>query len=200
MKPRPTVIVLAAGRGNRLQDQLTQRLGGASVLAMTLHHALASHLPVLVVTTPALSELVSQHVATRDIVVMPAAASLGHAIAAGVSARSNASGWLVLPADMPLVRPATLRAVAHELDHHPVAFAQHHGLRGHPVGFAAELYSELVMLTGDHAPRRLVSRYPAQEVEVDDPGVLLDVDTEDRLAQVRGAHEAVSAAASGQPG
>ncbi|MEY3273165.1 MAG: hypothetical protein RLZZ341_2066, partial [Pseudomonadota bacterium] len=30
-----------------------------------------------------------------------------------------------------------------------VVWAQHRGRRGHPVGFAAELYSELVQLDGD---------------------------------------------------
>ena len=90
-------------------------------------------------------------------------------------------GWIVLPGDMPLVRPSTLQAVARELEQHPVAYAQHRGRRGHPVGFAAELYSELATLTGDEGARRLVARYPAFGLEVDDPGVLLDVDTEDDL-------------------
>ena len=58
-------------------------------------------------------------------------------------ARPMRAGWLVLPGDMPLVQPATLLAVARALDHHAVAYAQHRGRRGHPVGFAAELYSEL---------------------------------------------------------
>jgi molybdenum cofactor cytidylyltransferase len=66
----------------------------------------------------------------------------------------------VLPGDMPLVQSATLLAVANALDHHPVAYAQHRGRRGHPVGFGAELYSELVTLSGDEgcaAPGRAVS-------------------------------------------
>jgi molybdenum cofactor cytidylyltransferase len=49
------------------------------------------------------------------------------------------------------------------------------------VGFAAELYSELILLRGDEGVRRVMARYPAQGVELDDPGVLLDVDTESDL-------------------
>lgn len=197
MKPRPTVMVLAAGRGTRFhgaEHKLKQWLGASSVLATTLHNALACGLPMLVVTTPALADLVSDQIATRDIVVLPVSGSpmgMGHSIAAGVAARSNASGWLVLPGDMPMVQPKTLSAVAQALDHHPVAYAQHRGLRGHPVGFSAELYSELVRLTGDQGARRLLARYPAHEVEVDDPGVLLDIDTPEDLAQVRVAHAAM---------
>ena len=62
---------------------------------------------------------------------------------------------------MPLVQPATLLAVARALDHHAVAYAQYRGRRGHPVGFAAELYSELTELSGDEGARRIIARYPA---------------------------------------
>jgi molybdenum cofactor cytidylyltransferase len=179
-----------------LHHKLVQGLGASTVLATTLSNALATQMPMVVVTTEPLAELVSRHVATRDMVVLPGADSaprlglgMGYSIAAGVAARSDASGWLILPADMPMVQTSTLQLVANELDHHAIAYAQYLGRRGHPVGFAAELYSELVMLTGDEGARRLVARYPAQGVEVDDPGVLLDVDTEDDLARVRVAQQ-----------
>jgi molybdenum cofactor cytidylyltransferase len=195
MKPRPAIIVLAAGRGTRFQgiaNKLAQPLGRANVLELTLSNALATDLPLLVVTTPGLLDLVSQHMATRNILLMPepgSAASralgMGYSIAAGVAARSDASGWLVLPADMPLVHTRNLLAVAHALDEHPIAYAQHQGLRGHPIGFGAELYSELVRLTDDDGARRLVARYPSQGVEVEDPGVLLDIDTVEDLERAR---------------
>jgi molybdenum cofactor cytidylyltransferase len=111
---------------------------------------------------------------------------MGHSISAGVAARPDAGGWLVLPADMPLVRPSTLQLVARKLAHAAVAFAQYRGRQGHPVGFSGELYSELVRLEGDEGARRLVARYPAMGVEVDDPGVLVDVDTVADLHELRG--------------
>jgi molybdenum cofactor cytidylyltransferase len=43
------------------------------------------------------------------------------------------------------------------------------------------------MLTGDEGARRLLARYPAFAVDVDDPGVLVDIDTEDDLEAVRAA-------------
>ncbi|MBX3618802.1 MAG: nucleotidyltransferase family protein [Rhizobacter sp.] len=199
MKSRPAVVVLAAGRGSRfrgLHHKLMQTLGASTVLATTISNALATQLPVMVVTTDSLADMVSRHVAKRDMVVLPPVGSpasqalgMGYSIAAGVAARSDASGWLILPADMPMVQTRTLRQVADELEGNAIAYAQHRGLRGHPVGFSAELYSELVMLTGDEGARRLVARYPALGVEVDDPGVLLDVDTEDDLARVRVAQQ-----------
>lgn len=191
----PVVIVLAAGRGSRfrgLDHKLAQSLGASSVLGTTLAQVLASHLPMVVVTTAALADIARCSVATRDIVVLPdhepiegQRFGMGHSIASGVGARPDASGWLVLPGDMPLVKPASLLAVARDLRQHTVAYAQYRGQRGHPVGFAAELYSELAALAGDDGARRLLARYPAHGVEVDDPGVLMDIDTEADLEALR---------------
>lgn len=194
MNPPATVIVLAAGRGSRFAGnghKLAQALDSAgdagAVLSVTLRNAIASRLPVLVVTTAELAPLARQQVAARDVVIVPPLRhrGMGDSIAVGVSARADASGWLVLPADMPRVRPSTMQQVAQALGTHAVAYAQYRGLRGHPVGFAAELYSELAALTGDDGARRLLARYPAQAVEVDDPGMLVDIDTVQDLATLR---------------
>ena len=205
MASRPAVIVLAAGKGSRFlgpEHKLEQSLGGSTVLGTTLGHAIASQLQVVVVTTEALADVARCSVAARDVIVLPEADApgqrglgMGYSISAGVHARPDASGWLVLPADMPMVQPATLRAVARELVHHAVAYAQYKGRRGHPVGFSAELYSELATLSGDEGARRLIARYPAFGLEVDDPGVLVDVDTLADLASVRQASVAAGAAA-----
>jgi molybdenum cofactor cytidylyltransferase len=199
MLSRPTVVVLAAGKGSRFKGsahKLEQSLGDLSVLGSTLRSAIESHLPVVVVVTQALAASASRIVAARDVVVVPqalAALGMGHSIAAGIAARADAPGWLLLPGDMPMVKPATLLAVAAALEQHPVAYAQYQGRRGHPVGFAAELYSELMMLSGDEGARRIIARYPAVGVDVDDPGVLLDLDTEADLVAMRALHEAARA-------
>lgn len=203
------VVVLAAGRGSRFgagalaaDHKLAQPFGASTVLGSTLANVVESGLPLVVVTTQGLQSLVSSVVAERDVVVLPAANSaesglplgMGYSIAAGVLARASAAGWLLLPGDMPLVRPATLRAVARALPLHLIAYAQHGGRRGHPVGFGSELYSELAKLGGDEGARRLVARYPAQAVEVDDDGVLLDLDTPDDLQRLRAAYAERAAA------
>lgn len=190
---RPTVLVLAAGQSRRFGahgHKLMQGLGTGTVFTATLRHAIETGYPVAVVTTAALVASAAPLVATRDLLVLSdeeAERGMGHSIAAGVASQAGARGWLVLPADMPLVRPSSIVAVGQALADHPVAYAQHRGRRGHPVGFAPELVSELIELTGDEGARRLVARYPALAVELDDPGVLIDVDTEADLAAARAA-------------
>ena len=195
MSSQRTVVVLAAGRSERFgagRHKLAQPLGASSVLAQTLSRAVASHLRTVVVTTAAFVDVARSSVAARDVVVLPDAGSDGNAslgmgtsIAAGVRASPDSDGWLVLPGDMPLVQPTTLLAVARALGHHAVAYAQHGGRRGHPVGFAAELYPELTELSGDEGARRIIARYPAFAVDLDDPGILVDIDTADDLDALR---------------
>jgi molybdenum cofactor cytidylyltransferase len=205
MKRPPTVIVLAAGRGSRFVStahKLLQPFGKSTVLGSALDHVIESGLQLRVVTTAVVTAEARRHVAQRDIVELPEVSGqpgdtlgMGYSIASGVAASADAGGWLVLPADMPTVRPSSLLAVAAKLPQHIVVYAQHRGRRGHPVGFSAELYSELVQLSGDEGARRLVARYPSFGVELDDPGVLVDVDTNDDLAAL---HAATKAGSSGQ--
>jgi len=204
MRQRPTIVVLAAGQGSRFRGsshKLEQALEHGSVLGTTLSNAIATGCPLIVVTTAGLVPLASTLVARRDLVVVSEAEArrgVGHSIAAGVAERPAASGWLVLPGDMPLITVPSMLAVAGALDEHPVAFTQYRGRRGHPVGFASELFSELIALDGDEGARRIVARYPAVGVEVDDPGVLVDIDTQQDLDQVRAGHtEALADAARG---
>jgi molybdenum cofactor cytidylyltransferase len=206
MKHQPVIVVLAAGRGSRFlgsEHKLAQELGSHSVLGRTIGNAIGSGLPVVVVTTDRLAAESARWVARRDVVVLPevgtgpAGLGMGYSIAAGVAARPDAAGWLVLPGDMPVVAPGTLLAVAAALEQHPVVFAQYRGRRGHPVGFAAELFSDLVQLSGDEGARRVVARYPSIGLELDDPGVLVDVDTADDLAALRAAGESTAAGRAG---
>jgi len=52
------------------------------------------------------------------------------------------------------------------------------GRRGHPVLFRREIWPRLQALTGDVGGKELLRRYPEDvcEVEVDDRGVLMDID------------------------
>ena len=199
MRFRPSIIVPAAGPGSRFGGavhKLMQPFEGSTVLGMTLRHAVESQLPVLLVTTAQMLPLAGKMLARRDIVVLneaEAARGMGASIAVGIAERSGAPGWLVLPGDMPLVQSSTLLAVAGALEQHAVVYAQHRGRRGHPVAFAAELYSELMHLSNDDGLRRLMLRYPAHGEDTADGGVLLDVDTPRDLDALRRAAEQAAA-------
>lgn len=191
------IVVLAAGHGQRFkghEHKLTQPISdaGDTVLSRTLRHALESQLRVVVVASQTIEPVVRRWVARRDLVVLPAVDAagcavpqgMGHSIAAGVGAAGDADGWLILPGDMPLVQPTTMLTVAEGLGRYPVCFAEYRGRQGHPVGFGTEMFTELLALEGDEGARRIVARFGAQGIPVDDAGVLFDVDTQDDFARL----------------
>ncbi|PJI97572.1 molybdenum cofactor cytidylyltransferase [Acidovorax sp. 69] len=164
---QPVVLVLASGRGERFAasggavHKLRAPLGSTTVLEHTLAAVRASGLP--------------WHL---EDVGHP---GMGDSIAAAVRTTADAAGWLVLPGDLPLIQPATLRTIAAALADCAVAMPVHHGERGHPVGFAAECLPGLLALTGEQGAASVV-REQAQQgrvrwVEVEDMGTVTDVDT-----------------------
>jgi molybdenum cofactor cytidylyltransferase len=88
---------------------------------------------------------------------------------------------------LPLVRPDTLRAVAAALAQHTVVVPHFQGQRGHPVGFGAGCRDALLALTGEHGAAQVVRAQAAlgqvASLEVDDPGIVTDIDTLQDLAE-----------------
>jgi molybdenum cofactor cytidylyltransferase len=110
------------------------------------------------------------------------ARGLGASLAAGIAAASDADGWIVALGDMPFIRPATIGAVRAKLAEGaaiaaPVLAAT--GERGHPVGFSSRFKEELLALDGDQGARAVIERHRDMlaTVRVDDPGIVVDIDT-----------------------
>ena len=96
-----------------------------------------------------------------------------------------AAGALIHLADHPMVRAETFAAVvdSYRRAGMPIAIARYRGRRGHPVLFARELFVELAAAPEDQGARAVVSADPSRVayVDVDDPGVLADLDTPEDL-------------------
>ena len=171
----PTIIVLAAGRGERFiasggnTHKLAALLAGKPVLQHVLDAVRASGLP--------------HHVVQADV----SRPGMGDSIADGVRATPDATGWLVLPGDLPLVRGESLRAVADALRQHAVVMPAYQGVRGHPVGFSAACRDQLLALKGNQGAAPVVLAQSAMNsvavLALDDVGVVTDIDTLDDLAR-----------------
>jgi molybdenum cofactor cytidylyltransferase len=102
-------------------------------------------------------------------------------VLAGLNAadRPGTRAVLVIPVDLPLVAPATVRALldAFATSPAPIVRATHHGVHGHPVVFGREVFEALRHASPALGARSVVHAHPVLEVEVPDPGVLRDVDT-----------------------
>jgi molybdenum cofactor cytidylyltransferase len=106
---------------------------------------------------------------------------MGDSIAAGVAAGRDYRGWLVVLGDMPFILPDTLTCVIDSLNDDCISVPVYRGERGHPVGFGHSFGPALMGLTGDEGARRLFQLGRVQTIEVNDPGVLWDVDVPEAL-------------------
>lgn len=93
----------------------------------------------------------------------------------------DARAAVLLPVDVPLVGASQVRAVVDGFrgSGAPIVIAAHGGVRGHPALFSAALFQELLMPDLPEGARTVIQAHEADllEVEVDEPGVLSDVDT-----------------------
>ncbi len=169
MKP-PTLIILASGPGERFRasggttNKLAAPLAGKTVLEHVLAAARASGLP--------------WHLEEAEH------PGMGDSIAAAVAATRDAPGWLILPGDLPLIKSATILAVAAALDGATVVVPTCEGRRGHPVGFAAKCRPGLLALSGQGGAATIARAHGALELAVDDIGCVTDIDTPADLLRV----------------
>lgn len=93
----------------------------------------------------------------------------------------QAAGIAFLPVDHPLVRPETVRALldAFREGDAPVVLPVHRGERGHPGLFRRTVFPDLLDPALEGGARTVVHAHLDQAtlLEVDDPGVLADIDT-----------------------
>ncbi|MGC9130290.1 MAG: nucleotidyltransferase family protein [Pyrobaculum sp.] len=89
--------------------------------------------------------------------------------------------WML--GDMPCVSPSTVRRVA-EACGSGLAVPVYRGARGNPVASARDVYGLALGLAGDVGLRALLGAVPVAYVEVEDPGVVIDVDTPEDLEKL----------------
>jgi molybdenum cofactor cytidylyltransferase len=186
-------VLLAAGAGTRFGGRkLLHPLPGGTSIGLAALRNLRSALPrVVAVVRPGDDEL-RQLLARERVPVIECAQAcrgMGHSLAAGVAAEIDADGWVIALGDMPHVHPDTIRAVAQAVERGaelvvPV-FA---GQRGHPVGFGGRFRDHLLALSGDAGARAVLTKHASAvlQLEVNDPGVVQDVDTPADAARLAG--------------
>jgi molybdenum cofactor cytidylyltransferase len=105
----------------------------------------------------------------------------------------GADAVMFTPVDYPSIQAATIRALRAAMesaaDRPLLAIPRHDGRRGHPVCVSRALIPEFLALPPDGAARDVIRRHGAEVfyVEVDDPGILRDIDTPEDYRRIVGA-------------
>jgi len=190
MAPRIEAVLLAAGESRRMgYPKPLLRIGDESFLSQSAKSLLAI-LPRLIIVLGAHAKRIRPAIPTdsRITVVENSRWRAGQlsSLKVGLSAVGyDVDGVLVHLADHPLVQRSTFERVIGEFAkrHGKIVIGRHAGKRGHPVIFARSLLSELFDAPEEEGAKVVVNRDPARVVyvDVDDPGVNLDLDTPEDL-------------------
>lgn len=185
-------LILAAGRGTRFgADKRLARLpDGHTLLEATLARHAGISQPLLIVLRPddeAASVLARQHGA-QVLICTEADQGMGHSLACGARAllaMPEVESVVIDLADMPSVSAATLHLVHQALrDHRQAVVPRYQGQLGQPRGLPRACFEALSQLRGDQGARHLLDWHQAVHVEVDDAGILLDIDRPADLAML----------------
>ena len=189
-------IVLAAGRATRFgageaDSKVLAMLDGRPLIAHVLACVAGSRAARCVVVTGHAGDAVAEALDGLPVtrVHNPHYASgLAHSLRTGLAALpATIAGAVILLADMPLVTSATLDALIAAFEAAPpgteAVVPVHHGARGNPVLLARALFGAVANLWGDEGARRLLAGAGRRVVTcaVDDPGIVVDVDTREIL-------------------
>jgi molybdenum cofactor cytidylyltransferase len=186
MAARIEGVLLAAGESRRMgYPKPLLRVGDESFLSQSAKSMLAV-LPRLIIVLGAHAERIRPAIPadSRIAIVDNPHWQAGQlsSLKAGLGAiGAQADGVLVHLADHPLVRRSTFEQViaAFADRRSAIVIARYGGKRGHPVIFARSVLGELIDGPQEQGARAVVNRDPSRVVyvDVDDPGVNLDLDT-----------------------
>ncbi len=193
-------LILAAGASTRMgRPKATLPIGrdGESFVARLLRTFAAAGADDLVVVVGADAEAVVEAIGHQPIlarIVLNPRHELGQ-LSSLVAAldfvdRPGVKGVLAIPVDMPLVSPATVRAVidAYRAAPHPIVRPARGGHHGHPVLFDRTLFPGLRAADPSRGARVVIAAHLAEglDVAVSDEGAFRDIDTPDEYERLTG--------------
>ncbi|MEM3794232.1 MAG: molybdenum cofactor cytidylyltransferase, partial [Thermoprotei archaeon] len=181
-------LILAAGESRRMGTQkLLLEVQGKPILQHVIDTASTIGFPELVVVIGSQSDKIISKInfgSVKIVINNEYRAGLSSSLKLGLkSFTSNPDAYMVMLGDMPFIRPDTLRKL---LEEHAktdpfMSIPVYREKRGNPVIISRRAVKEVETLSGDSGARQLLERHPHEVmwIQVDDEGVILDVDTQE---------------------
>lgn len=180
---RIAAAILAAGFSSRMGSfKPLMELGGVSLLARcTLLFRQASVDEIVVVTGHRHAEIEAeaQHLSLCCIHNPHFAEGMLTSAQQAAQHLTDCDGFFLLPVDIPLVRPATVRVLLTRFNGLRTLVPSYDGATGHPPLIAASLIPQILDYHGTGGLKELLAVAPSEPIPVWDRGILLDADTND---------------------
>lgn len=182
-----TAIILAAGASIRYgSDKKSISFANTTLLQYIVEHYANVFNNVLVVLREQENNSTDFFPSNARMVIAPEARyGMSQSLRAGV-VQAKKDPWLVVGLmDMPCVKLTTLERLANRMESTTASVVRprFHNEFGNPVGFKRDCFSQLCELSGDEGARSLFnsSKLQIETLEVNDPGVLIDIDTPEQM-------------------
>lgn len=193
--PGIVILLLAAGASSRMRggDKLLEQVSGRALIAERLAAALRTGAEVIVTLPPRVAsperwQAVAEYGA-RLIEVHAPGAGMAESLKTGLAALPiNATGVLILLADMPEITSADMCALFQEFDgEHILRGTAADGTSGHPVLFPRRDFPILAQLSGDQGAREVLQDQAARVklIPLPERHALTDLDTPEDWARWR---------------
>jgi molybdenum cofactor cytidylyltransferase len=189
-------VVLAAGMSRRMgtAKQLL-RIGDDTILERTLKNVRASNASEVILVLGHAADEVQKTIATEGLKVVINAdyqQGMGTSLRSGLAALSTgATAALIVLADQPFVTSETLNRLieCHQKRKPQIILPMYQGFRGNPVLLDRSVFAEVQALKGDVGCRGIFGDHTEDilKLPVDDPGILLDIDSQDDLESLHAA-------------
>lgn len=193
MMSRIAAVVLAAGYSSRFgANKLLQLFRGKPLVWYAVEAATASKAEPVIVVTGNDSRLVKDTLAKMPVELVDNSdfsTGLSSSLKLGVkNVPPDCDGAIILLGDMPFVRPETIDRLLDVFSlpsFQGIAAPIYQGRRGNPVLWSRRFFQEILALEGDRGAKLLLTKYAGliYELEVDDPGVHIDIDTTEDFAR-----------------
>ena len=189
-------VIMASGLSERYgKNKLLEKLNGREVIlraADSLREA--GFIPVAVTRSAEVKALTEREGIGCVLHDGPKKSDTMHA---GIrDAGPDAAGYLFMPGDQPLVRPASLRRLAEQFFHYPERAVRlgYKDEPGSPVLFPASCREDLLAYEGDRGGMEVIRRkaVPCDTVQAEEEWELWDVDTPEKMAMVRDVYSRIT--------
>jgi molybdenum cofactor cytidylyltransferase len=195
---RVGAVILAGGSSTRMGSakQLLP-LGDSTVLERTITNVRGAEMNEIVLVLGASAETIRRQLPLSlleglNVVVNRAyREGMSSSLRTGISALDQGTeAALIILGDQPFIRSQTMDQVirAYRRDQAKIVIPSFHGTRGNPVLLDRSVFFEVMALEGDVGSRAIFDSHLEEiaKVEVEDEGILLDIDDPDDYDRLRG--------------